>query len=574
MFSLRPYQKASVDRVVSYFQKQREPCVLVLPTGAGKSLVIAEISRIARGNVLVLAHVKELVEQNHAKFESYGVKAGIYAAGLSRKDSHHKVIFGSIQSVARAEESFYKSFSMLIVDECHRISLDENSQYLTVVARLRKTNPKICILGLTATPYRLGMGWIYEFNYKGELKSGEKRFFKKCVYDLTLSEMIKNKYLTLPVKIDAPVACYDFSSLEANKDTGAYRAADIEEILKKQERVTPGIIRHIIEMAEDREGVMLFTSSVNHAKEILALLPKELSAMVVGETSPEERDAIVEGFKARALKFLVNVSVLTTGFDAPHVDLIALLRPTESVSLYQQIVGRGLRLSPGKKDCLVLDYTGSDFDLFDPEIEDKKPHKDSELVYVACPECGYQNEFWGMIDEFGYLVEHYGRKCKGAKEDPETLQVIACGFRFRFKICESCGAENDIAARKCHSCEGVIVDADTKLKRAMELKDAHVMKPDLMHFEKTMDKKGKERLEISYYEGDDQALKEYYYFDHQGQVGAFHYNFVRMHHRLPGQPLAIDSIDSAILHHERFRLPLFVVAHKKKYFWKIREKVF
>src|SRR5690349_3221738 len=107
MYQLRPYQKEAVDATVRYFQKHREPGILVLPTGAGKSLVIAELARIAKGRVLVLAHVKELVEQNHAKYESYGLQAGIYSAGLTRKDRNDKVIFGSIQSVARASADFF-----------------------------------------------------------------------------------------------------------------------------------------------------------------------------------------------------------------------------------------------------------------------------------------------------------------------------------------------------------------------------------------------------------------------------------------------------------------------------------
>src|SRR6187402_1851764 len=164
MYELRPYQKEAVEATVRYFKKQREPAVLVLPTGAGKSLVIAELARIAKGRVLVLAHVKELVEQNHSKYESYQLEAGIYSAGLERKDKNAKVIFGSIQSVARASSDFFESFSLLIIDECHRVSIEEDTQYSRVIKTLRDHNPALCILGLTATPYRLGLGWIYQSN--------------------------------------------------------------------------------------------------------------------------------------------------------------------------------------------------------------------------------------------------------------------------------------------------------------------------------------------------------------------------------------------------------------------------
>ena len=195
MFKLRDYQQEAVDKAVNFFRKRRDPAVIVLPTGAGKSLVIAELAKIAKGRVLVLAHVKELVEQNHSKFESYGLEAGIYSAGLEKKDSSEKVIFGSIQSVANAQDAFFADFNLVVIDECHRVGLDNESQYSTVIRKLKQNNPALCILGLTATPYRLGMGWIFNSGADGELKTEEERFFKQCVFELPLSYMIRNKFL-------------------------------------------------------------------------------------------------------------------------------------------------------------------------------------------------------------------------------------------------------------------------------------------------------------------------------------------------------------------------------------------
>lgn len=572
MYQLRPYQQIAVDSTIRYFQKSRDPAVLVLPTGAGKSLVIAELARIAKGRVLVLAHVKELVEQNHGKYESYGLEAGIYSAGLDRKDKGSKVIFGSIQSVARAGDDLFKSFSLLIIDECHRVSVEVDSQYAQVIKRLRSVNPSLCVLGLTATPYRLGLGWIYQFNHRGLMRTSEERFFKKCIYDLTLSYMIQNKYLTPPIKIDSPVAGYDFSSLKLKGDS--FKLSEIEHVLKDQERVTPGIIANIIEMAADREGVMIFTSSVRHAQEIMTHLPEEISAMVVGDTAGPERDAIIKKFKEKKLKFLVNVSVLTTGFDAPHVDLIAILRPTESVSLYQQIVGRGLRLAPGKKDCLILDYTGVGHDIFRPEIDEDKPSAASVPVEVICPECGHANDFWGIKDPDGDLVEHFGRKCRGASEDPKTLKITPCNFRFRFKRCGNCGTENDIAARICTGCQATLVDNDKKLKEAMSLKDAHVMRPDSMQFDKTYDKKGNARIEVKYYDYDGEFLREFFYMNNSSDYRAFYYNFMRMHLRIPEKKVEIRNADDVLANKDLFRVPMFVIARKKTHYWEIREKIF
>lgn len=573
MYQLRPYQQEAVEATLRHFRKEKSPAVIVLPTGAGKSLVIAELARLARGRVLVLAHVKELVEQNHAKYKSFGLEAGIFSAGLQRKDSEQKVIFGSIQSVARAEEDFFENFSLVVIDECHRVSITGETQYFQVIEKLKKNNSDLCILGLTATPYRLGLGWIY--NYNAHLKiqqTTEDRFFKKCIYDLSIKYMIKNGYLTRPVKIDSPVACYDFSSLKIHGMS--YLQSQVEELLKDQKRITPLIIKNIVEMSKDRHGVMIFTSTVNHAIEIMQCLPPYVAALVLGDTDNKDRDEIIETFKARKLKFLVNVSVLTTGFDAPHVDVIAILRPTESVSLYQQIIGRGLRLSPKKEDCLILDYTGQDHDLYSPEIDDDKPSSQSVMVEVPCPSCGSINHFWGIKDPEGEVSEHFGRRCKGAFEDPVTNEIEPCGFLFRFKRCDSCGEENDISARSCTSCQHLLVDTDKKLKEAMSLKDAHVLRVDSMTYQKSHDKRGNERLEIRYYDVEANFLTEYFYLNSSESVHAFYYNFIRMHSKRPEVKIFIKDVDDLLKRQNLFRSPLFVVARKQKQFWSIREKVF
>jgi DNA repair protein RadD len=572
LYILRPYQHEAVEATLKHFRRGKSPAVIVLPTGAGKSLVIAELARLAKGRVLVMAHVRELVEQNHAKYLSFGLEAGIYSAGLNRKEVDQKVIFGSIQSIARAPEDFFENFSLVVIDECHRVSVDGETQYFQVVTQLQKKNPALCILGLTATPYRMGLGWIYQYHDQKKLqRTQEDRFFKKCLYELPLHFMIKNGFLTQPIKIDSPVACYDFSSLKLER--GRFIHAQIEEVLKDQKRITPLIIKNIIEMAEDRKGVMIFTSSVNHAIEIMQSLPPFISALVTGETPAQERDEMISAFKAEKLKFLVNVSVLTTGFDAPHVDLIALLRPTESVSLYQQIIGRGLRLSPGKSDCLILDFTGQGHDLYSPSIEEDRPHSLAVPVEVICPQCGVENQFWGIKDSEDMIIEHYGRKCQGAKENQETSQLETCDFLFRFKRCDKCGKENDIAARSCASCQHLLVDNDRRLKEAMLLKDAHVMRVEEMVFESRLDKQGQERLEVQYFDADGEVLKESFYLNSQENCRAFYFNFIRMHLRLPGQLLFINCAEDAIRSQNLFRAPLFVIARKHKHYWMIREKI-
>ena len=160
--------------------------------------------------------------------------------------------------------------------------------------------------------------------------------------------MIKQGYLTTPNLIDATIAHYDFASLQNNK-LGSYQAGEVNSLLTKYHRVTKAIIEQVVELAHDRLGVMIFAATTDHAREIIGYLAqhKQSHAMILGDTPNKDRDQIINDYKAQKIKFLVNVAVLTTGFDAPHVDFIALLRPTQSLSLFQQIVGRGLRLSPG-----------------------------------------------------------------------------------------------------------------------------------------------------------------------------------------------------------------------------------
>jgi len=574
MYTLRKYQQEAVDGTLNYFRKKRSPAVIVLPTGAGKSLVIAELAKIAKGRVLVLAHVKELVEQNHLKYESYGLQAGIYSAGLNQKDSEQKVIFGSIQSVAKANDAFFSDFTLLVIDECHRVGLEPDSQYAKVIKQLKLNNQRICILGLTATPYRLGLGWIYNYALRGEIKTQELRFFKHCIYDLPLSYMIRNRYLTPPVKVDIPVTSYDFSEL--TEGGNSYTMAQLEEVLHQQRRLTPLIIKNIIDITDSdkRQGVMIFSSTVKHAKEIMDCLPLGQARLVLGATELSERDQIVNDFKKKAFKYLVNVSVLTTGFDAAHVDVIAILRPTESISLYQQIIGRGLRLDTDKKDCLVLDYTGMGHSIFSPEIGEKKTVSESVAVEVACPECGFVNEFWGIVDDDGLVLEHFGRKCRGGHTNPDTLECTPCGYRFRFKICIQCSAQNDITARDCRSCGAVLIDPDEKLKQAKLSKDAHVLTPDSIELLERFDKNGTPYLQVKYYDYDAHFLAEMHYLNNQTSLKKFNINFLRSHMRKPELKLNISSVSEAVKMQSHFRMPSFVIARKQGKFWKITEKIF
>ena len=573
MYTLRPYQADSVKSVIHYFRKHQTPAVLVLPTGAGKSLVIAELARLAKGRVLVLAHVKELVEQNHEKYEGYGLKGSIFSAGLGRKETDQQVVFASVQSVVRNLDSFSNQFSLLVIDECHRVPDEKTSSYQKVITHLRENNSGIKVLGLTATPYRLGMGWIYQYHTRGQVRSDEPRFFRDCIFELPIRYLLDEGFLTPARMIDAPVLSYDFSQLKP-ASTGRYKEAELDMVIEQSKRATPQIVDQIIHLAQDKLGIMVFAATVRHAQEILGLLPEGEAAIVIGDTPTVERDQIINDFKERKIKFLVNVSVLTTGFDAPHVDLIAILRPTESISLYQQIVGRGLRLSPGKKECLVLDYAGNSYDLYQPEVGDPKPDSDSEIITIPCPACGFNNNFWGKLDSNGFLLEHFGRKCQGYFTDEDTGEREHCNYRFRAKYCGECGADNDIAARICHECDATLVDPDKKLKEALNLKDALVFECLEMDLNVLKDDKGKSQLKVTY-RGENQAqVHEFWSLTTKKQKQNFKDQFVRPHLADRHRPFEEASPSKVVAHQHRFRPPQFVIARKVGRFWKMRDKIF
>ncbi|EMK3509363.1 DEAD/DEAH box helicase [Vibrio parahaemolyticus] len=578
MYTLRPYQADSVKAVIHYFRKHSTPAVIVLPTGAGKSLVIAELARLAKGRVLVLAHVKELVEQNHAKYEGYGLKGAIFSAGLGRKETDQQVVFASVQSVVRNLDSFKNQFSLLVIDECHRVPDDKNSSYQKVITHLRELNPGIKVLGLTATPYRLGMGWIYQYHTRGQVRTEESRFFRDCIFELPIRYLLDENFLTPARMMDAPVLSYDFSQLKP-ANTGRYKEAEMDMVIDKAKRATPQIVEQIIQYARERKGVMIFAATVRHAQEIHGLLPEGETAIVIGDTPTPERDAIIQAFKNREIKYLVNVSVLTTGFDAPHVDLIAILRPTESVSLYQQIVGRGLRLSEGKNECLVLDYAGNSYDLYQPEVGDPKPDSTSEIITIPCPACGFNNNFWGKLDSNGFLLEHFGRRCQGYFEDEDTGEREHCGYRFRAKYCGECGADNDIAARICHECDATLVDPDKKLKEALNLKDALIFECTEMDLSVFKSNDGKSQLKVTYsgepYQGEGHALvHEFWSLNTKKQKQTFKDQFVRPHLADKHRPFEEASPTRLVANQHRFRLPQFVIARKSGRFWKLRDKIF
>lgn len=483
-FELRDYQRNAVDAAISWMTKSLEGCVIEAATGAGKSLIVANIAKEVHDKsgkqILCLQPSKELMQQNHEKYTAYGYEASIYSGNT--KSLRHPVIFGTYQTVKNYPEKF-KNCAAVIIDECHEIT----PSIIKIVDSIKAHNPNLRVVGLTATPYRLNTGYIYRYDSDGGPVPEDQTkdpYFNTLVYRITAHELIARGYLTRPHCDPNHAESYDTSGIKHNT------AAEIERAFEGKGRKTAAIIADVVEHSRNRMGVMIFAATRQHAAECMASLPPELSRMITGETQTPERAQTIADFKLMRFKYLVSVGTLTKGFDAAHVDLVAILRSTESAALLQQIIGRGMRLHPHKKDCLVLDYGENierhqlEDDLFTPIISARHTKK-GELMDVACPLCNTVNKFsmrpnpegFG-IDAHGFFIDlegqriltdnekelpaHFGRRCFG--------QVIVSGIgercvnRWSVKECHECQHENDIAARFCEKCKAELVDPNEKLR--------------------------------------------------------------------------------------------------------------
>jgi DNA repair protein RadD len=488
---LRPYQREAVDAIMSWVRTTTEPCLIEAATGAGKSLIVAEIARqvhlASKKRVLCLAPSAELVLQNREKYIATGNPASLFSASAGSVSLKHPVVFGTPMTVKNKLSRFGSDFAMVILDEAHGLT----PTVKTIIDQIREKNERLRVVGMTATPYRMNDGYIYKLNPDDKpVLATRDPYFMKMVYQIGARMLIEQGYLTEPVLGRLGAGGYETRHMELNS-RGQFDSKEIDRAYHGHGRKTASIIADIIAQSKDRKGVMIFAATVQHAQECMASLPPQLSAIVTGDTPAEERKRIIKGFKDQRIKYIVNVAVLTTGFDAPHVDVVALLRATESVGLLQQIIGRGLRLSDGKDDCLILDYAENidrhcpDGDIFDPQVKAGPVQGDARFITCLCPSCGTENEFKARpneeefdVDENGYFIDldgsrietdhgdmpaHYGRRCQ-AMHRVAGGTFIQCSERWTSKECPSCAAENDIAARFCSECRAEIVDPNEKLR--------------------------------------------------------------------------------------------------------------
>lgn len=352
---LREYQQKSIDELFDWFSNGGigNP-LMVLPTGAGKSVIIAKLMQIIIDKwpgqrICICTHSKELIEQNHEKLVSIWplAPAGIYSAGLGRKDSHAQILYAGIQSIAN-KALHVGWFDLLFVDECHLIPKKGQGRYLKLIEDVKRINPNVRIIGLTATPFRLDSGYLYE---------GKDAIFSDIATEVSVLELLELGYLSPLVSRPTHI---DLDTSNIKKRGGEFITGDIERAIHDQNHISRAL-ENAIPAAEGRKRWLVFCPSVETAHEASDYLEDAgfTSAVVSGKTEKNERARLIEAYKTGEIKALCNCEVLTTGFDAPETDVIVMLRPTESTALYIQMLGRGMRIAEGKENCLVLDYAGN-----------------------------------------------------------------------------------------------------------------------------------------------------------------------------------------------------------------------
>ena len=452
MKMLRPYQLKAIQESWEALKKNDEPVLLMASVGAGKSLMLANILltiQHAGKRALCLVNNAELVRNNSHTFNQEGGVSSIYCAALGAKDTTAPIVFGTPQSIINGimknEDISKIVFNLIVVDEAHNINyLNDRSVFLRILRHYKQLYNPMRLLGATGT----------DFRFKGTPIVGDKALFKSKVGNITTDQLIKEGYLIKPHFEIEPNLVLDFSNVKV-KQNGLFDQKQLEEVIEKSVRLTELICKQIIHIIESQKrfGVFIFATTKKHAYEILSHLPAEESAIILGETPQHERTEILDKARLGHIKYLVNIAIISVGVDVPPFDTTAYLRPTESLVLLVQTMGRVLRLSEdtGKKEALVLDFAGNierhrDWD--NPLLLDALTQtidKDKPLV-ILCPACSKLN------------TEH-ARRCVGIIEEKR------CDYYFEFKPCPnaSCGVKNDLASRHCRACEQELIDPNAKL---------------------------------------------------------------------------------------------------------------
>ena len=417
---LRPYQKACISAIFRYWQSGKTRGICVLPTGSGKSIIIADLIKqvlemCPTTRIMVITDSQEIIKQDCEEIKKHipDISIGIYSAGLKSKDRHKQVTLAGIQSVYLQVPNFYPPIDLVISDESHMISQKSETRYGTFFDHINTCNPSAEIIGFTASPYRLDQGLIY----------GTDCRFNGLIYNADISDLIKSGYLS-PVISKGGLKQIDLTGIHTRG--GEYVPDELASAASDPD-VVRSAVSEIVAFGADRKSWLIFAAGVNHAHTIETELKKQgmkSCEVLTGDVEPARRDRILTDFKSGNLRCVINVAILIKGFNHPELDLIALLTATKSTSKYVQAVGRILRPAPGKENGLLLDF-GGNVEYHGP-IDDINPHHVNQgtgdapmkqcpncqaLIYASvreCPQCGY------TYPDQDFIVSHGTQAYDGA----------------------------------------------------------------------------------------------------------------------------------------------------------------
>ena len=472
MTQLRDYQQNTINELYAWFSAGNagNPCI-VMPTGSGKSHIVAALCKDAlqswpETQILMLTHVKELIEQNAQKMREHWPNAplGIYSASIGKKHLGEPITFAGIQSIGKKSKEV-GHVDLVIIDECHLVNHKETGDYRTFLQELIKINPALRVIGLTATPFRLGHGYITD----------KPAMFDALLTPVSIEELIYKGFLA-PLRSKHTTEKLDVSGVK--KRGGEFIESELQAAVDTDPK-NRAVVDEVMRMAEGRKAWLFFCAGVEHANHVAMVLQEKgvAAACVTGKTPKKEREKILADFKAGRLRALTNANVLTTGFDYPDIDLIAMLRPTMSPSLYVQMAGRGMRPKSNTDHCMVLDFAGvvathGPITAVQPPKK-PRPGEEGEAPVKACPQCHE-------------LVA------------PNTKECPSCGYNF------------PMAQKKMELHHDDIMGLDGS---KMQVTDWRWRK----HLSRTS---GKEMLAVSYYGGlSDPAIVEYFPITHEGYAG-------------------------------------------------------
>ena len=355
IYKLRDYQQQASDAAIRFFKdtKSKKNAIMVLPTGSGKSLIIADIAARLNGYVLVFQPSREILEQNFKKLCSYGVMdCSVYSASLNSKDVS-RITFATIGSVINHPELF-THFNYVIIDECHLVNPKKGmyKEFLTML--------KCKILGLTATPYRLSSSRDFGSMLKFITRT-RPCVFSDVIYHVQISTLLDMGYLAKLNYYQMNPVGWNELNLKVNTTGADYTD---KSVVREYERIDfygflVSIVRRLMnpKSGGKRKGILVFTRFLKEAQRLTQSVPG--TAIVSGDTPKKEREEILEAFKSGRIPVVANVGVLTTGFDYPELDTIVMARPTMSLVLWYQIVGRAIRPHPDKEAGWIVDLAGN-----------------------------------------------------------------------------------------------------------------------------------------------------------------------------------------------------------------------